>query len=128
MEIQINNLQQMNFVESRPRGVKNVTSGAVRTNNKAELIETGHENSAGAGQISATLQDLQGALEEIQNSLDLMQTRISFRIDSESNEGILQVIERNSGKVLSQIPPEEILKLRAVFKEFVRGIFLDAKA
>jgi len=75
-----------------------------------------------------TRDQIEQVVEEIQQDLDVMNTKIAFRVDSESEEFVVEVLDRDTGEVLKQIPPEEILNIRTAFKELVRGIFLDTAA
>jgi flagellar protein FlaG len=48
---------------------------------------------------------------------------LKFSIDDKSNTVIVQVIEKNSGKLIRQIPPQEILKLRQRISDLLGMIY-----
>jgi len=73
-------------------------------------------------------EDLRAAAAEIEKEFDFMQTRVSFQIDPESEEPVFRVVDRQSGEVIRQLPPEDLLKIRAAFREVVRGLLLDREA
>lgn len=52
---------------------------------------------------------------------------IDFTIDEESDSTVIKIIDRDSGEVLRQIPPEEILQLKRHMVE-VLGMLFDNKA
>ena len=47
------------------------------------------------------------------NSLasQIANTKISFDVDSETGEPIVRVVDKGTGKIIRQLPPEELLKL-----------------
>ncbi len=79
------------------------------------------------GQADSHLRDLIENEISILNS-ELGQKRISlnFSIDDDSGSLVVQVVESESGKVIRQIPPDEILTLRKRLEELT-GIIFDAK-
>ena len=77
---------------------------------------------------SPSLEEIGAAVQEIEDSLNFMQTKIAVKFDPDSHEGIMQVIDKETGRILRQVPPEEILKIRKAFREMVRGLFLNETA
>ena len=57
-----------------------------------------------------------------------LNTRIAFRLDDKSREVVVEVMDRRTGRVLKQIPPEELLKIRSAFRDLGRGLLLHAEA
>lgn len=74
-----------------------------------------------------SMEELARAVNEIAKDLDLMQTKIAVRFDKESNTGVMEVINRETGEVIKQMPPEEILKIKKVFHSLITGFLLDEK-
>ncbi len=81
-----------------------------------------------ARQSNLSNADLEAIVEEIQSNLDFMNTKIAFKVDKKSEEMVVEVMDKETGEVLKQIPPEEILKIRAAFKDLVRGMLVNAQA
>ncbi len=52
--------------------------------------------------------------------------KLSFRVDSETHEVVISVVDEKSGEVVRQIPPEEALRLAKAL-ERVRGLLVDAE-
>ena len=52
---------------------------------------------------------------------------IRFEVSPDSNDFVVQVVDRASDEVIRSIPPEQILALREHFEE-VRGLLLDDHA
>lgn len=86
-------------------------------------VTTGAESKGKAG-----LKETEEAVKSIQKDMELLNTRISFRVDNKSDEIVVDVIDRDTNKVIRQIPSEEMLRLRAAFKELMKGILLDVTA
>ncbi len=75
-----------------------------------------------------SMAELEAAVKEIAQDLDVMQTKIAVRFDKESNTGVMEVIDRKTGKVIKQVPPEEILKIKKAFHNLVTGFLVDEQA
>ncbi|HFD32298.1 MAG TPA: flagellar protein FlaG [Gammaproteobacteria bacterium] len=75
-----------------------------------------------------SMAELESAVKEIAQDLDVMQTKIAVRFDKESNTGVMEVIDRKTGKVIKQVPPEEILKIKKAFHNLVTGFLVDEQA
>ena len=75
-----------------------------------------------SGQLSS--EELQKLVKDLQKRLDPMATRLNFIVDEETDSLVLRIIDRQTGELLRQIPPEEILHLRASLAELV-GVLYD---
>ena len=56
-------------------------------------------------------QDVKAAVENLRNFVNDMQRELQFSVDEDSGRTIITVIDSDSGKIIRQIPPEEILQL-----------------
>ncbi|MEJ2726789.1 MAG: flagellar protein FlaG [Deltaproteobacteria bacterium] len=71
------------------------------------------------------MENLRGMVaREIERILDGLNKSIHFEVSSETNDVVIQVIDRQTGKIIRQIPPEELLNLRRSFQE-VCGVLFD---
>ncbi|MGQ9499144.1 MAG: flagellar protein FlaG [Dissulfurimicrobium sp.] len=71
--------------------------------------------------------EIESVIKDIQSQLDFMNTKIAFKVDAKYGEPVVQVIRKNNGEVLWQFPPEQLLKIRAAFRDIAKGIFLNEK-
>jgi len=55
--------------------------------------------------------DIQSAVKELNDKLSNENRNLNFSIDEESGRTVVQVRDTESGEVIKQIPPEEILKI-----------------
>ena len=62
-------------------------------------------------------------VKQINEFVKTFSTKISFRVDQESGQSIILVTERETGKVIRQIPPEEVLSLQKKMDEIAGIIF-----
>ena len=61
---------------------------------------------------------------EVQSLLDDLDIRLSFRFAEKPRELVLQVVDRESGEIIRQVPPEDVLKLREKLAE-LRGVLFS---
>jgi flagellar protein FlaG len=71
--------------------------------------------------------------EEIHKDLDMINEQlkssnssIQFSIDDKSNDVIVRIVNKDTGEVIRQIPPESIVKLRDSMKD-LSGLFVEKK-
>ncbi|MEZ0328294.1 MAG: flagellar protein FlaG [Dissulfuribacterales bacterium] len=74
------------------------------------------------------LKETEEAVMSIQKDMELLNTRISFRVDNKSDEIVVDVIDKDTNKVIRQIPSEEMLRIKTAFKELMKGILLNVTA
>lgn len=74
----------------------------------------------------ANLKETEEAVRTIQKDMELLNTRIAFRVDNKSDEIVVDVIDKDTNQVIRQIPSEEMLRIKTAFKELMKGLLLDA--
>jgi len=94
--------------------VKRSNRQPVRT--KRQTQEQSSEKSSPAFSRSETLQ--------IKTSSRVSTTSVTFVVDQHSGKSFIQVVDRDSGEVLRQIPPEEARKLSEAL-EVMTGNVVD---
>ncbi len=55
--------------------------------------------------------ELQAAVETVKAKVNDLQRQLQFTVDEDSGRTIITVIDRESGKIVRQIPPEELLQI-----------------
>jgi len=65
-------------------------------------------------------------LEMINEQLKSSNSSLQFIVDDKSNDVIVRIIDRDSGEVIRQIPPESIVRLRDSMKD-MSGLFVEKK-
>ncbi len=70
--------------------------------------------------------DVKKTAEELSHYVEKFSTHISFSIDPERDEPMIIVKDKESGKVIRQIPPKEVVELRKRMEE-IAGIIFDGR-
>ncbi len=70
--------------------------------------------------------DVKKTVEELSQYVEKFSTHISFSIDPEREEPMILVKDKESGKVIRQIPPKEVVELRKRMEE-IAGIIFDGR-
>ncbi|MGC8736688.1 MAG: flagellar protein FlaG [Dissulfurimicrobium sp.] len=128
-----NQTGQEMHVEGRPLNKDQQAAKGVETSNNniasMGVGRSGVSAKTGGGDKKAIgKSDIEAAVKEIQSQLDLMNTKLIFKIDPKYGEPVVQVIKKDNGEVLRQFPPEQLLEIRAAFKDLAKGVFLNEKA
>lgn len=92
------------------------------------LKPIGRDADSGAGIGKDAIKDgdlrrLQEALEKINKSLEVKNIALNYSIDEKTKDIVIKVIEKDSEKVIRQIPPEDVLRLRGRIRELLGVIF-----
>ncbi|MBT8100382.1 MAG: flagellar protein FlaG, partial [Gammaproteobacteria bacterium] len=61
--------------------------------------------------VEVELQDVKAAVENLREFVTDMKRELQFSVDEDSGRTIITVIDSDSGKIIRQIPPEEVLQL-----------------
>ncbi len=86
----------------------------------ASSDSTTSDAQADSGSIDAAVADIQSFVQTVKRGLN-------FNVDDSSGEVVVKVIDTDSGKLVRQIPSEELLKL-AERLEDIRSLMFEAKA
>ena len=63
---------------------------------------------------------------QVQETLGMMDFKLNFSVDPDTQTVIAKVVNAQTGKVIREIPPPELLALAKSMKE-LEGIFFDEK-
>lgn len=66
---------------------------------------------------------IERAAAKVSKVLDSTDPRLKIEVDDESERVVIKVVEQDSGKVIRQIPPEELLKLEKYLSS-AKGLLL----
>ncbi|SFM42892.1 flagellar protein FlaG [Thermodesulforhabdus norvegica] len=73
--------------------------------------------------LDMSLEDVKELAEQIENYLKEINVKLSFKIDKKTHDVVVRVINRETGELIRQIPPDELLKLRQKLEELVGVLF-----
>ncbi|MBP8646188.1 MAG: flagellar protein FlaG [Syntrophobacteraceae bacterium] len=63
-------------------------------------------------------------VDEVQSYLNDINIQLSFDLSEETGDMVVRVIDRNTGEVIRQIPPENLMEIRERLKE-LQGVLLN---
>ncbi len=84
------------------------------------------QDEGGAGKTPQNV-DVNEAVERIRTQVQNLQRDLNFSVDDSSGQVVVQVLDGDSGKVVRQIPSEDILRLAERLDE-MRSLLFEAKA
>ncbi|MBH0201247.1 MAG: flagellar protein FlaG [Nitrospira sp.] len=96
-------------------------AGAVRQKPKARQ-EDAEERSP--DQASAERSKIEQAATRVNEVLSLSNPQLRIRVDDETERVVVKVVEQESGELIRQIPPEELLEL-AKYLSSPKGVLLQ---
>jgi len=74
-----------------------------------------------------TKEKLERIARAIGDYVESIQRDLHIKVDDQSEKVVIQVISKSSGKVIRQIPPEEMLKIASKIEEMM-GVLFDKSA
>lgn len=75
---------------------------------------------------TTSLERLEEKVKQLNETVEIFHKRIHFQIHEETNRIMVQVIEKATDEVISEIPPEKILDLVARIEEMI-GLLVDER-
>lgn len=70
-----------------------------------------------------SMEEINKVVDSLHGLMDVMQTRISFSISDKTDQIIVRVTNQETGELIRQIPPEELVALQAKMEELTGIIF-----
>jgi flagellar protein FlaG len=67
-----------------------------------------------------------GMMNQLNKTLEAFDTHVSLSIDEKSHQNVIKVIDNQSGKVIRQIPSEQLLRISDRITELL-GVIYDEK-
>jgi len=67
--------------------------------------------------VKTDARDVKQAVQELNDGFRSLKYHLQFSLDEKTDSMVVKLIDGDTGEVLRQIPPEEILRLRAYYKE-----------
>lgn len=93
--------------------------------NRTAPETAGKEIQAHAAQNSKPI-DVAGAVEKLNKLVQSQRTNVSFSVDEAANATVIKVFKTETGELIKQFPPEEILAMKAKISKNV-GWLIDDK-
>ena len=121
-------MQLNNISSTAPRRQDAATEAARRQNESANSRSPKEADEVSSeGQIkeeqAITAAEMEKVVESLKAYAGWGNFSIGFEEDEETNSMVVNIIDRDSGEVIKQIPPEEILQLRSQMRRILGLIF-----
>jgi uncharacterized FlaG/YvyC family protein len=71
--------------------------------------------------------DVKGAVEKLNKLVKSQRTNVSFSVDEDAHATVIKIFKTETGELIKQFPPEEILAMKAKISKSV-GWLYDSKA
>ena len=108
--------------EAAKSGSANASSGALNADNSADNSSVDAKNAA-----MASANNLSAAVDELNDEMSSRDVSLRFRVDQDSEDVIVSVVDQESDEVIREIPPEEVVRMRERIKEMA-GLLLEETA
>jgi len=120
--VDIQRLSLMNINPNKPSGKAKPAKPAVSTAPNSATAKAAKEPTLGEVliSVSSTVAD--------SNGIDLADSHLSFAVDLETGSTVINIIDDDTGEVIRQIPPDDILKLKTTMGGEMQGLVVDRKA
>jgi flagellar protein FlaG len=111
-----------------PVGLENSGAGSIAISQGSTMQAHSVESSSQKDLQKKTrsTDEINKELDAINEKLNMSNSSLQFNVDETSQELVVRVVDRDSGKVIRQIPPESIVRLRASLKEMT-GLLIEKK-
>lgn len=70
-------------------------------------------------------EDVEGMVEALKELTETLQTKLNFSVDSGTNSIVVKVIDKDTDKVIKQIPPESMLELQEKMQDLTGFLLSD---
>ena len=74
----------------------------------------------------SNLEELDEAVKKLNDTATAFNIRLNFSVDERTDRLVVKVIEKDTDKVIREIPPEQVLNMVAQIQNMI-GIFVDAR-
>ncbi len=112
--------------------IQSVTSGVEQTPTRstARPVSSGKTSAkpagstAGASPAKRSTGDVSGLVGDINGLVyELSATKVTFDVDAETGRHVVRVLNKETGEIIRQLPPEELLTLVARMRQLTGLIF-----
>ena len=82
---------------------------------------------SGAVNKEINISDLEKIVAQVQESLKPVESRIQLSVDQDLNRVVVKVVDSDSGELIRQLPPEDVLQVQRFLNE-QSGLILEEEA
>lgn len=123
----IDNIAQLNASQARPAGPQpaaaSVGTAAIGSDSARQQLPAG-----GQSMPPPDRGEVKQAVSRLNEFVQNLRRDLQFRVDEDVNRVIVTVVESDSGKVIRQIPSEEVLAVAKSLEQAQQGLLLNEQA
>ncbi len=79
-------------------------------------------------QIQESREQLDKVMDQIKEKTKDMNFSVDIRYDERINRAIAKIVDKETGNVIKEIPPEEMVNVAVMINELAEGILFDSQA
>jgi flagellar protein FlaG len=116
----VRTMQQVEPVRFEPTGVESEAIAQASTSRDKEVVQPRRALQKEKRSAEEIKKDLEG----INNQLRIANRSIQFSIDEGSHDIVVRVVDKESGEVIREVPPESVIRLRERMAE-ISGLLVE---
>lgn len=90
-----------------------------------EAVST--QNRLATSEVNASPERIKEATNQIKHYIQLFTSELDFSVDEETERLVVKLLDKSTGEILRQIPPEEILHIAKMLDK-LQGLLYDDRA
>jgi len=113
------------YIPGSPSGQSKGTRAARMSADCGAGIEdlTGYSLPGRSASDRPSAAEVESTVAAVNDVLEHTNVGLRYRVDDETEDLIVSVVDRNTGEVLRQVPPDQILRMRQRMQELVGVLF-----
>lgn len=72
------------------------------------------------------MQELEESIKKLNTTAEAFNIRLRFKVDEETDRIVVKVVEKETEKVIREIPPEQVLNMVAQIQDLI-GVLVDSR-
>jgi len=104
--------------------VTSVANTPVSSVSFPEIFGTARNNDKSQHKATVKPNEIHSTAEDLKRITTIFNRKLQFVVDQHSNEVIVKVIDKETDKVIKELPPEELQRLHSNLKEAI-GLLFD---
>jgi len=117
----VDSLSSQQLYNSNNNSSENIKSNNKKNNRQTQSLQEKKEYNQ-----QELEEEVRESVKDVNEIVDQVKEGLSFQIHEDTEELMVQVIDINTDEVIKELPPEEMLDLKARIHEMV-GILIDEK-
>lgn len=118
--------RRTDYISDRPGSFTSEPIGSSTGNSGKTAPEIAGERYGSSANLSPQSRDIGNAVEKLNELVQSQQTNVSFSVDKAADATVIKVFKTETGELIKQFPPEEILAMKAKISQTI-GLLYDAK-